>query len=78
MIWELKQYINIAKADIYEREYTMEFEDGEETKKYESIEEYNTHMEFCENIWGNHYNTPRFHSLILMKIFNYEYYDSFM
>ena len=54
MIWELQQYINIAKEDIYERDF-------------KSIEEFNIHMEIGEDLWGN--STPRFYSLILMKIF---------
>ena len=62
LIWELQQYISIAKEDIYQY--------------YESIEDFNLMMETNDDLWGN--STPRFYDIILMKIFNYEYYDDLL
>ena len=64
MIWELQQYINIAKEEIFENEVPVDLNtvwDAPEWKKCESIEEHNAFIYECDGF-------PFFSTILICSI----------
>jgi len=69
MIWELQQYITIAKEDIYQEE-VIDFTDKDLNNKIcESIEEFNENAIWCEKEYSSN-PCEKFYHILLHNITN--------